>query len=348
MEIYVFIIFCYIIKFNSYLVSINNYKQDVNILSKLFIIGNGFDLAHGIPSTFNHFKEYLRVTYSYDYNHNMPNLWLESITGPDGDEIYNIDNCAQIIDFMICNASENLKRGHGENWNEFEKVMGEFDYRLIEYDITTQYDKEGDENIFITSNNYEDAYNDLENVMSNLPGLFAEWINKIPIPENCFSVSNLETYYSFSELIDADEDIFFTFNYTDTLESLYNAENVTHIHGTQDSDIIVGHSKYRNFEELAYNQDIQMRLIHNAFEKPTTRIIEENSDFFEGLEGEVDSIYSYGFSFEEVDIVYIKEIMNNIDTSDVTWYLHSYQQKEHEKFKKTIRECGFLGIFSEF
>ncbi|WP_223389903.1 AbiH family protein [Liquorilactobacillus hordei] len=40
----------------------------MSIINKLFIIGNGFDLIHGISSTFNHFKEYFRYTYEYVYD----------------------------------------------------------------------------------------------------------------------------------------------------------------------------------------------------------------------------------------------------------------------------------------
>lgn len=321
----------------------------MNSLSKLFIIGNGFDLAHGIPSTFNHFKEYLRSTYSYDYNEVPSNFWLESKTSPDGGVIYDIAECAKIIDFMTCDAYKSCDEDDSdkENWSYFEKRMGNFDYSVIEEEIQDQYDKEGDLNIFSTGNNYEYAYNDLIGVMSELPELFSEWINKIPIPTEYFFVTKLEIYYSFSELIDADEDIFLTFNYTNTLESLYDAENVRHIHGQQDSDIIVGHKEYRNFGEQPYNQDIQMNSIHNLFEKPTARIIEENSDFFEELE-EVNSIYSYGFSFSDVDLVYIKEIVSNIDTSGMTWYLQAYQRKDHDRYKKIIKDCGFIGSFSEF
>lgn len=319
----------------------------MNSLSKLFIIGNGFDLAHGIPSTFNHFKEYLRYNYSYDYSGYSVDLWLEPTTYPDGGEEYNIADCAKIIDFMIRSISDSKR--DGENWSDFEIRMGEFDYSVLEEDILVQYDKEGDENYSSTREMYERAYKDLAGVMGKLPILFSEWINDLSIPNLCFSVPNLETYYFIKELIDAENDIFFTFNYTNTLEELYEAQEVLHIHGTQNSEIIVGHSAVREFGNMKYEQDEQMYSIHANLQKPTDRIIEENSEFFQSLEGKVDSIYSYGFSFSDVDLVYIRELLEHVDSSNIEWYLHCYDSEQRrEEFKNIIKSCGFLGSFREF
>ncbi|WP_086445289.1 bacteriophage abortive infection AbiH family protein [Candidatus Enterococcus lemimoniae] len=319
----------------------------MSIINKLFIIGNGFDLAHGIPSTFNHFKEYLRYTYEYVYDE-YPNLWLQSYADHDGGESYEIEGCAQIIDFMICNSCSNISdEGDGENWSDFEKAMRYFDYSLLEEDIEIQYDKEGDINPFRTGNNYEDAYNDLRNVMLKLPELFSEWINNISTPENCFSVFNLNSYYSFSELIDKENDTFLTFNYTETLENLYEAENVIHIHGDQVSPV-VGHNNDFQMDEQIYHQDTYINSMNEALRKPTSRIIKENLHFFKELQGDVDSIYSYGFSFGEVDLIYIEEMFKHLNSKNIIWYLHCYDKTKHEEFKGKIRKHGFLGSFSEF
>ncbi|MBC1526929.1 hypothetical protein HB981_01255 [Listeria seeligeri] len=52
-------------------------------INKLFIIGNGFDLVHGIPSTFNHFKEYFRYTCLYKHDV-YSNPWLTSLNNYNG------------------------------------------------------------------------------------------------------------------------------------------------------------------------------------------------------------------------------------------------------------------------
>lgn len=309
-------------------------------MGRLFIIGNGFDLAHGIPSTFNHFKEYLRSSYLYDYNVE-PNLWITAQTMPDGDQSYNSTDCAQIIDYMVSESFEDAR----EDWSDFEVALGNLDYTLLEGDIEIQYDREGDIHPSRTRYNYEDAYSDFSNVMSNLPSLFSDWVNEIAVPTSRFSVFNLNTHQKISELIN-ESDIFFTFNYTDTLETLYEMPNVLHIHGDK-TNPIVGHCKDSHMEERAYFQDEYINTMADALKKPTAKIIEENKVFFGNLD-EINSIYSYGFSFGNVDLVYVKEIIQHIDTKKITWYLHSFNEEDHVDYIRKIRKCGFKGNFGLF
>lgn len=70
--------------------------------------------------------------------------------------------------------------------------------------------------------------------------------------------------------------------------------------------------------------------------------------FFKELQGDVDSIYSYGFSFGEVDLIYIEEIFKHLNSENIIWYLHYYDKTKNEKYKEKNKKCGFLGSFSEF
>jgi hypothetical protein len=45
----------------------------------------------------------------------------------------------------------------------------------------------------------------------------------------------------FQDIIFPENDLFLNFNYTKTLEKLYNAQNVCHIPGIQDEDIYFDH-----------------------------------------------------------------------------------------------------------
>lgn len=38
----------------------------VNVMKNLYIIGNGFDLAHSLPTKYSNFKEYLISKYQID------------------------------------------------------------------------------------------------------------------------------------------------------------------------------------------------------------------------------------------------------------------------------------------
>jgi hypothetical protein len=313
-------------------------------MTKLFIIGNGFDLAHGLPTTYAHFKAYLRSSYSYNYEE-VPELSETSSA------IHNaVENgfsaskeCAQIIDYIISEACDK------ENWSDFEKALGCLPYQMIEEEIETQYDKDGDTNLFNTRNNYEDAYSDFTSVLkNNIPNLFSDWVKKIVVPLEIFAISNLDTYFKFSEMI-SDEDIFLTTNYTDTLEKIYgiNRKNVTHIHGDVSSPI-VGHGNNKYEKGRVYHVDEYINSAKFSLRKPTKKIVKQYKAFFENL-STIDTIYSYGFSFGEVDLPYIKEIVQNIDTSKITWFLHSFTSPEDcTKYIANIQKCGFLGKFGIF
>ena len=69
--------------------------------------------------------------------------------------------------------------------------------------------------------------------------------------------------------------------------------------------------------------------------------------FFKKLDYTVDKIYSYGFSYGNVDSVYIKKIIEKI-SPNATWYFTSYEAKNTEalRIKKIkLRRYGFKGNF---
>ena len=57
-----------------------------------------------------------------------------------------------------------------------------------------------------------------------------------------------------------------------------------------------------------------------------------NNAFFQKLENEnITEIYSYGFSFSDVDMIYIKKICSDVDTDNVIWYLNDYGLDDTKK-----------------
>lgn len=312
-------------------------------MTKLFIIGNGFDLDHHLPTTYNHFREYLRTTYSYN-SEETPVSLVEPVTNYDGDIIYDDDETVHYLDMLI-----SLSNKHS-NWNQFESSLGHLDYSIINYEITEFYDEDGDVDPFHTEPNYESKYSDLKNIVKKIPLYFRDWINMIHISEFSFHYP-LQVVKNIKDIINADEDIFLTFNYTHTLEKLYNAANVLHIHGEQESDdLLIGHGNPASYEEDVFDQDIYKNEMHDYLRKNTQECINQNSQFFEDLSNsDIIEIYSYGFSFGEVDLPYLKEIIRLLDTASITWYFHSFSKiAEREVYEDTLKRLGFEGDFSFF
>jgi len=160
------------------------------------------------------------------------------------------------------------------------------------------------------------------------------------------------------QIFDQDKtNIFFTFNYTQTLECIYNIpENqICHIHGMSQGaknlngiaseDLIFGHG----LESSDSNVIDIIRTAYNITKKPVKQCIENNRLFLEKLEG-IKNIYSFGFSFGDVDMPYIKKICESIhNTADITWYFNDFKIEENRMlYEEKIRKVGFLGKFDVF
>lgn len=69
-------------------------------MTNLFIIGNGFDLSHNLPTHYDNFREYLRTTYTYRFDEEPIEL-AEGILGPSGEMIYDDDMSVHYLDHLI-------------------------------------------------------------------------------------------------------------------------------------------------------------------------------------------------------------------------------------------------------
>jgi len=305
---------------------------------KLFILGNGFDLKHEFKTHYNDFKvfleeEYTGATYGY-----LP----ESRLMPGGDFGYSEAECAGFI-------VNEISQVEGDWWRDVESSLARLNFDHFE-------DIEERENPFHAAYNNEDNSNAIHESFSKISGFFNEWVSKIDIDAGGVNEN-------FSALIDKNNDLFLTFNYTLTLENLYSAKNVCHIHGKQNDEFLYfGHGG----EQVVYDEDgdydcpygkrmyfgAELTGLYSELRKDTSDAMRNNRQFFEQLRySAIKEIRSYGFSFSDVDLVYIKEICRLLDTRNIVWFLQqdkyvSVEENEHRK--ELIRGCGFIGEFDHF
>lgn len=92
-----------------------------------------------------------------------------------------------------------------------------------------------------------------------------------------------------------------------------------------------------------------IQTLKNIWLKDTELILKNNYDFFKELKTKnINEIYFYGFSFGEVDLVYIQEIIRNIDSKNCTCYLRNFNPEEVERQKIKLRELSFCGEITIF
>ena len=302
-------------------------------MPRLFIIGNGFDIAHKLKTKYTDFKNYLLATY--------PNARYEdgevpaSITMPDGEEVYDDE---KVVGFLVKVISE---AGNGSMaWSDLENTLGELDFSEF---FDNWYLDEDDNEWHEVYRNDTTAYF-IKNVTRKIKDYFSDWIKTI-------NISNTKPNTAFQKLINKNQDLFLTFNYTDTLEKIYHAKNVYHIHGKQGEELIFGHGNSQDLYDEYMNSYIgsenQMSDLQFILKKDTDAVIAKNKDIFKKL-GSVYEIYSYGFSFSEVDLVYIEEICKVSSTKNIIWYINSYDKPRFDDFTMKIKQCGFKGKFKTF
>lgn len=298
---------------------------------KLYIIGNGFDIHHGIPSRYSDYR-----------------VWLED------NNVKLIDELREIYDV----DSETW-------WNEFELKLGSPDlgYYIDKIAEENQPDFSSDDFLDRDYNKSESqAENEIGGLVTSVRKSFADWIASFPQPSSGKKIS-----------LDKTDALFINFNYTNTLQRLYNVsrENILFIHGNVGiDDLVLGHNKtYKElinefspdlptppsdlkgeelYEWYEENGDGGEDYIHQTIReasvrevcdlrKDTDRIIKSYEDVFRKLH-DVCEIYIYGWSFSPIDLPYLDKIISVIDKSNVVWKVSYYSDNDKGKANKYFQK----------
>lgn len=304
----------WILRFTTYLFSFMKKQQTLfpEIEKKsLIIIGNGFDLAHGIESSYWNFK-----------------CWLGS------------RNNQRIIDLMDVFFSHVT-----DVWSNAEQALGEYDEEeILSY---CRPDEEFDYDHSLSSSaRIEDSPDSIFlPVLEEFKSAFYEWVISIDIDD-------VESIYTFSP-----QYLFLTFNYTDTLESIYgiNEGQIAHIHGSRlaSYDFVIGHSNRRNPKDVWSKEGLTFELqAHENIVTWMNELVKSYADniqchraFFDNLNG-IKNILTYGHSMAEVDWPYFEEIIRIVGP-DIPWIVSYFSDNDlvnAEKFKVRFQITNLLII----
>lgn len=305
-------------------------------MSKLIIIGNGFDLAHKIPTSYNDFRKYLIEKYPdayknkgriidiaeiYDMKLIAAELLLYAIDHVNGEDWSNFESSLSIINF----EDKFPRHEHRENPDEDKSTAGEY----LMYICTLS-------EIF-------------EECVRLWSVLLSDWIKDIE--------RAIENYYydpidSICWLLNGDIKIM-SFNYTKTVQILYGKSGVKHIHNRVGQELIFGHSDINaTYQENCYNSlcsnslDAMLKMLY----KNTKKQFAKYSGFFRKIDTGINEIYSYGFSYGISDMPYIKFIIDNISENAI-WNFTKYDSLNKEfirRIKIKLRKLGYKGKFGVY
>ena len=264
----------------------------------LYIIGNGFDLAHKIPSAYKDFRNFM----------------------------------VSHVDFgNIVSTLEELKNCFTPNflWSDFENELGRISPRQV-FDYCYQINDSPayllSEDVHLESTFH--LYNRLENAMR-------AWIDSLNI--NC-----ARRHYK----INPKDCFFITFNYTYTLEQVYNINDcrILHIHG-KGIDPIFGHGEkdlpyrgmpenyyIRKYADLAYDY---AHLFFDHMKKNSKGCIYNSRKFFKKLKG-IENIAIIGHSLGKSDYQYFKYLNKILPNANWTYYYYTPDKHRNAYVKRFL------------
>ena len=273
------------------------------MFNRLYIIGNGFDIAHGYNTKFKNFLEWMQKYYPNEY-------WTFS---------------TYFDEYLL--------------WNDFEYSLDTFDFDEFSNDHYPIEDTPQGEAKFIGDIDYSLS------IFSRISKLLSEWLSNIKYHDNTH----------ISKFIIPDS-WFLTFNYTSTLEALYEIprKNILHIHGSlsDKEELICGHNDKETIEKLKKGTEeyhdgyVEQELTNLEYQyfittyKDVDKILKQNSSFFQKLSS-VNNINIFGHSLNPIDFPYFSRIKKEVSENCI-WNIHCYSHYDEEKAYDLIKQLNIM------
>lgn len=284
--------------------------------TQLYIIGNGFDLGHHIPSSFAQFKAYLdtydsRIKDAVERYLAVDKSWSDLEAS-----LASLD-----VDGIIDDKGQFMGSYGADDWSD----SGHHDF---------QYEVE----------------QEVRRLSSKLVARFGEWIRALPIPTpDTPNVPRLRTLDPNAAYLNFN----YTATLTELYGVL--DERILHIHGKacdEGCELILGHGwKPEERQPLHRPEDeeeMDIRLIeaHDILDdyfsrtfKPSERLIKENQGFFDQL-GAVQRVHVLGHSLSEVDWPYLQALMRVPSVATAHWCTTYYPEEERLAMHRRLIELG--------
>lgn len=268
---------------------------------KLYIVGNGFDLQHGMKSRYWDFKDYL--------------------------EIKDADLVEKLEEYF---SSDTL-------WSDFEETLASLDTEQIIDECMSYlepYSAEDWSDAYHHDYQYE-VQRRIDLITKNLKERFTEWVLQLQLPDNAVQcmvhIDNKAVFINFN-YTDTLERLYKV--PSDRIFYIHNKAISTK------STLILGHSRNpkneKTLNELYNDEDTDVRvaegnrILDDYFVdtyKSTETIINESNHFFDSL-ANVEAIYIFGHSLSVVDKPYFQEIAKRINTEIVVWKVSFHNKKD--------------------
>ena len=268
---------------------------------KLYIIGNGFDLAHNIKSRYSDFGRFLEENYY--------GLKVQS-------EILYEDTDVSL-------------------WTDFETALGSIDINDIVRNVETEArrnnpDEIGHQSIYM-SDVVSNACDSLKSVYEEC---FSEWVQQIDIssakPFLHMDKNALYLTFNYTETL---EDVYrIPENH---ICHIHNCRKYASPIVGHDETFF---KDYKDEAWIAIDEiDDSLRHLFSITRKDVKSIIKKNNAFFSLLaKSKINKVYVYGHSLNDIDMPYLIEVRKNI--LSIPWTVSYYENDDQMKFKTKLHK----------
>ena len=306
-------------------------------MSTLFVIGNGFDRAHGLKTSYWDFRKYLEK-YAEDFLVQM-------------EKMYSIAPFERLDKRFKKNKNIQNRRDdaiYKTLWKNFEYGLGEAnEAEMLDFSKSIVDDLDLDGGPVGIKDTMDDYWEEQYRFIEGLNEYVGKWIRQVRL----FKAAPMKATF-----IDNSEDYFFTFNYTSVLERIYRvpSNHILHIHGGLypycDEPPILGHGNVKKIKEYrekaeraAEEYDEGKESIYNAVAnyyertfKNTNECMAFRGNFFRQLT-EVNNVEIIGHSFGEVDMPYFTYLKCCI-SKNAKWKFYYHSSEDYNAAKKAVNE----------
>ena len=275
----------------------------------LVVIGNGFDLANGIESSYGNFKEWLQKNSKHrliglmdTFFSNQRDVWgdIEKALGE-----YDEDS---ILEY--CKPDENFDYDHPTRSMAAVEDSPDWIFRPVLDEFLEEFRN------WVDSININDAEKVLDLPMECRYLTF----NYTETLERVYSIPESNILHIHGSRLSDKEYIIGHNNYRDPQDA-YNDES-----------------------QMLYLQQTWSKIIEwmNGLIKGSASIIHQNLDFFNSL-SDIEQVVVYGHSFYEVDWPYLEEIVKQIG-KDKSWSISYHEPKDLKQIESFVQKVDLKNV----
>lgn len=348
---------------------------------KIFLIGNGFDIAHGLKTSYLNLMSWMYENYETTFI-DFSELLLRNFLDQNGyhydgehgykrpknhidQRIHKMENSSveNTMEYKILETNFDEPKILYALWESLEENMHflfldkeseevEMERRdLLEILITEEYGQVIEEDIEVLDRPAQIRFDKLSNLSDQFKDALLQWVedvdSEIDALKECISYRKNNNGKQSLNLLNDDffgkNDYIVNFNYSKTIESLYS-KKVCHIHGESNlvNPPIMGHTKDFAIE---YEYEEKKYALVRKFYKDYDSIIEFHKKYLKNIT-DADEIVVLGLGYNRTDYPYFERIKNLIPTAK--WILYYFSDEDYIKAKKFVKKLNITNENVEY